>query len=70
MGVTMLIAAVWANPAARNAGLVFANNRAATRQALRARAASLPPVAGIIAARHRPANPCYFAPPPADGAAA
>jgi len=57
------IAAVWVNPAAPEAGLVYANNRAAIRQALRAGAEGLPPVADTLAARFRPANPFYVAPP-------
>jgi len=59
----LLIAAVWVNPAATEAGLVYANNRAAIRQALRAGAEGLPPVADTLAAGFRPANPFYVAPP-------
>jgi len=58
----VLIAAVWVNPAASEAGLVYANNRAATREALRAGASGLPPLADVLGARDRPANP-YFAAP-------
>jgi 5,6,7,8-tetrahydromethanopterin hydro-lyase len=60
----LLIAAVWVNPAARDADLVYANNRAATRQALRAGAAGLPSVAEALGSAARPANPFYTAPEP------
>jgi 5,6,7,8-tetrahydromethanopterin hydro-lyase len=60
---SLLIAAVWVNPAARNADLVYANNRAATREALRAGVAGTPRVADVLAARDLPANPFYTAPP-------
>jgi 5,6,7,8-tetrahydromethanopterin hydro-lyase len=63
---SLLIAAVWVNPAARDAGKVYANNRAATREALWAGVAGLPRVADVLAARGRPANPFYS---PPDGAA-
>jgi 5,6,7,8-tetrahydromethanopterin hydro-lyase len=59
---SLLIAAVWVNPAAREADKVYANNRAATREALRAGAAGMPRVADVLAARDRPANP-FYAPP-------
>jgi 5,6,7,8-tetrahydromethanopterin hydro-lyase len=55
----VLIAAVWVNPAARNAHLVYANNRAATKAALHAAARSLPEIADVLAARANPANPFY-----------
>ena len=58
----LLIAAVWVNPAARDAGLVYANNRTAAREALRAGAAGLPPLAETLGAREHPANPFYVAP--------
>ncbi len=64
---SVLIVAVWVNPAARDADLVYANNRAATRSALRAGAAGAPRVADVLAARDRPANP-YYSAPPAGGA--
>ena len=60
---SLLIAAVWVNPAARDADLVYANNRAATREALRAGVAGTPQVSDVLAARDRPANPFYSAPP-------
>lgn len=55
----LLIAAVWVNPDAREAGLVYANNRAATKAALDAAARSRPDLAQVLAARANPANP-YF----------
>lgn len=55
----VLIAAVWVNPAARDADLVYANNRAATTAALRAGARSLPDLADVLAARAAPSNPYY-----------
>lgn len=64
---SVLIVAVWVNPAARDADLVYANNRAATRLALRAGAAGTPQVADLLTARDRPANP-YYAAPPTSGA--
>jgi 5,6,7,8-tetrahydromethanopterin hydro-lyase len=58
----LLIAAVWVNPAARDAGLVYANNRTATREALRAAATGLPALGEVLGARDRPANPYFSAP--------
>ncbi|MBV9381406.1 MAG: formaldehyde-activating enzyme [Streptosporangiaceae bacterium] len=60
----LLIAAVWVDPSASDAGLVYANNRAATRAALEAGASGAPSVADVLAARHAPANP-FFTPAPA-----
>ena len=57
----LLIAAVWVNPAAKNADLVYRNNRAATRNALANGAAGEPTVADMLAARHAPHNP-FFTP--------
>jgi 5,6,7,8-tetrahydromethanopterin hydro-lyase len=57
----VLIAAVWVNPAARDADLVYLNNRAATKAALHAAARSLPELADVLAARLEPANPYYQA---------
>jgi 5,6,7,8-tetrahydromethanopterin hydro-lyase len=69
----LLIAAVWVNPAARDADLVYVNNRTATREALRAGVAGTPLLADVLAERHRPFNPFYTAPPgggePAGGGA-
>ena len=55
----VLIAAVWVDPAAREAELVYANNRAATRAALHAAERSLPDLADVLAARAAPSNPYY-----------
>jgi 5,6,7,8-tetrahydromethanopterin hydro-lyase len=57
----VLIAAVWVNPAARDADLVYANNRAAAKGALLAAASSQPDLADVLAARDHPVNPCYQA---------
>ena len=58
----LIIAAVWVNPAARDADQVYTNNRAATREALRAAVAGTPQMAEVLAARHRPFNPFYSPP--------
>lgn len=58
----VLIAAVWVNPEARKADLVYANNRRATATALAAAVAGTPTVAQTLEARDRPANPYYQAP--------
>jgi 5,6,7,8-tetrahydromethanopterin hydro-lyase len=55
----VLIAAVWVSPAAREADLVYANNRAATKAALDAAARSQPDLEQVLAARAHPANPFY-----------
>jgi 5,6,7,8-tetrahydromethanopterin hydro-lyase len=55
----VLIAAVWVDPAARDADVVYANNRAATTAALRAAARSLPNLSDVLAARAEPSNPFY-----------
>ncbi|HMH38263.1 MAG TPA: formaldehyde-activating enzyme [Streptosporangiaceae bacterium] len=55
----LLIAAVWVNPAARDARLVYANNRTATRKALENGVSGTPKVADILAARHEPTNPFF-----------
>jgi len=57
----VLIAAVWVNPNARSAGLVYRNNRAATRNALQAGAQGTPKVADVLAAKDAPYNP-FFTP--------
>jgi len=59
---SLIIAAVWVNPAARDADQVYANNRIATREALRAGVVGTPQLAEVLAARHRPFNPFYDAP--------
>jgi 5,6,7,8-tetrahydromethanopterin hydro-lyase len=68
-GELLLIAAVWVDPAARDAEKVYANNRQATREALRAGAAGTPSVADVLAARDHPFNPFYEPGPPAPGPA-
>jgi 5,6,7,8-tetrahydromethanopterin hydro-lyase len=60
----LLIAAVWVNPAATDADKVYANNRAATRQALRSGAEGLPQVTDVLRAANQPANPFFTAPAP------
>ena len=57
----LLIAAIWVNPAARDAALVYQNNRAATRKALENGATGAPKLDEILAARHEPANPFFTA---------
>ena len=57
----VLIAAVWVNPAASDAGLVYRNNRTATRQALENGVVGTPKVADVLVSRHAPANP-FFTP--------
>jgi 5,6,7,8-tetrahydromethanopterin hydro-lyase len=57
----VLIAAVWVNPNARNAGQVYRNNRAATLNALRAGELGTPKVADVLAAKDAPYNP-FFTP--------
>lgn len=59
---SLIIAAVWVNPAARDADLVYANNRTATREALRAGVEGMPRVAEVLVASDRPFNPFYSAP--------
>jgi 5,6,7,8-tetrahydromethanopterin hydro-lyase len=69
---SLIIAAVWVNPAARDAEKVYANNRTATREALRAGVAGAPQIGEVLVARHRPFNPFYSAPSgdePASGGA-
>ena len=55
-----LIVAVWVNPEARDEQQVFANNAAATLNALRAGQEGRPSVADVLAAASDPTNP-YFA---------
>jgi len=55
----VLIAAVWVAPEARDAQLVYRNNRAATRAALAMGRARGPALADVIAARARPENPFF-----------
>jgi 5,6,7,8-tetrahydromethanopterin hydro-lyase len=67
----VLIAAVWVAPAARDAGAVYRNNRAATRAALAAGRARAPALEQVLAARGRPWNPFFEQPgtddPPSGG---
>jgi 5,6,7,8-tetrahydromethanopterin hydro-lyase len=58
----VLIVAVWVSPAAENADLVYANNRAATKAALASGAKALPKLDDVLAARVKPANPFYQSP--------
>lgn len=55
----VIIAAVWVDPKARDADLVFANNREATTGALALGRAGLPTVADVIAQRESAWNPFY-----------
>lgn len=59
----LLIAAVWVNPAASDADLVYANNRVATREALRAGRDGTASIGDVLAARFQPTNPYYTAAP-------
>ncbi|MFJ4998561.1 formaldehyde-activating enzyme [Microbacterium sp. NPDC088619] len=54
-----LVAAVWVNPSADDADLVYLNNREATKTALANGARSLPTIDDVLAARHSPTNPFY-----------
>jgi 5,6,7,8-tetrahydromethanopterin hydro-lyase len=65
-GRLVLIAAVWVDPAARDADVVFANNRKATAGALALGAAALPGAAQVIALRDDAWNPFYRPGPAAD----
>jgi 5,6,7,8-tetrahydromethanopterin hydro-lyase len=58
-GGLVLIAAVWVDPAARNADLVFANNREATAGALALGRAGLPRPGDVVAQRDAAWNPFY-----------
>lgn len=55
----LLIAAVWVNPAADDADVVYANNHAATYQALRAGRAREPVLEDVLAALNAPFNPFF-----------
>ena len=55
----VLIAAVWIDPAAADADLVFANNREATAAALLLGRAGLPAPADVLAHRDDAWNPFY-----------
>jgi 5,6,7,8-tetrahydromethanopterin hydro-lyase len=56
-----LIAAVWVNPGADDADVVYRNNRAATATALRNGMTGEPALDLILEARHAPSNPFYTA---------
>ena len=56
-----LIAAVWVDPAARDADAVYRNNRAATRAALESGRADKPDLNEVLEARRAPRNP-FFSP--------
>ena len=58
----VLIAAVWVNPLASDAALVYDNNRTATHDALAAGAARTPTVAEALEYRDRACN-AYYLPP-------
>jgi 5,6,7,8-tetrahydromethanopterin hydro-lyase len=58
----VLIAAVWVDPMARDADLVYRNNRTATAQALAAGAAGLPGLDEVLAAADSPHNPFFDGP--------
>jgi len=58
----VLIAAVWVDPAARDAAAVYRNNRAATRAALESGRKREPALEQVLAARVTPANPFFTAP--------
>jgi 5,6,7,8-tetrahydromethanopterin hydro-lyase len=55
----VLIAAVWVDPSASDADLVFANNREATAGALALGSAGLPAAADVVAQRDAAWNPFY-----------
>jgi 5,6,7,8-tetrahydromethanopterin hydro-lyase len=64
----VLIAAVWVDPSASDADLVYENNRQATREALRNGALSSPSLAEVMAVRETPLNG-YYTPPTLRGPA-
>jgi 5,6,7,8-tetrahydromethanopterin hydro-lyase len=55
----VLIAAVWVDPAARDDRAVYANNRQATLDALRAGVVGYPPAADVLAVRTDVWNPFF-----------
>ncbi len=55
----VIIAAVWVNPGADDADVVFANNRLSVRTAIENGALSLPRTDDVIAARNSATNPFY-----------
>lgn len=64
----VLIAAAWVDPAARDADLVFANNRRATRAALIAASNGDPPASAAVERRDAAWNPFYRSPATPPGA--
>lgn len=68
-GELALIAAVWVDPAASEADLVFANNRAATTAAIAAGREGSPAPEAAAAERDRAWNP-FFRPPGSTGSRA
>ena len=61
VGELCLIVAVWVDPAATNADLIFTHNRSATSSALLAGARGEPEIAAVLAEGNTPWNP-YFTP--------
>jgi 5,6,7,8-tetrahydromethanopterin hydro-lyase len=57
----VVIAAVWVDPAARDAEAVYRNNRAATRAALEAGRGDRPALQDVLEARLAPRNPFFSA---------
>jgi len=55
----LLVAAVWVDPKASDRADVFANNAAATLEALRAGSKKLPALDDVLAAGDRPFNPFF-----------
>jgi 5,6,7,8-tetrahydromethanopterin hydro-lyase len=55
----VLIAAVWVDPMARDADLVYENNRTATAAALRAGRRRTPSIDDVLAVRDQPINGYY-----------
>ncbi|EPR76068.1 Formaldehyde activating enzyme [Leifsonia rubra CMS 76R] len=55
----VVIAAVWVNPAADDADIVYRNNRESVRTALLNGRDSLPSTDAVLSARHSPTNPFY-----------
>jgi len=58
----VVVAAVWVNPEATDAELVYVNNRRATRAALEAGRARHPAIADLLAVRDDPYNPFFRSP--------
>lgn len=58
---TVIISAVWVNPAADDADAIYRNNRLATKTALANGAQQLPKISEVLEKRAKPFNP-YFTP--------